>query len=202
MIASRTLATLTPACLHLNSRNTIPQRSGSFWQVEQGLVRTVTWDQAGHVITLGLWGPADVVGPPLSKQTPFQFECLGSVVVRAVSVDSQDLERLMRSQLQYMAEFMRINSYKRAPQKLFHFLNWLGQRFGQPVAGGQLLELGLTHHLMAEIMGLNRITTAYALNKLAKQGKIQLLPNQCLVLSPHLLQPVAALHPCGENNIL
>ncbi|WP_299486696.1 Crp/Fnr family transcriptional regulator [Acaryochloris sp. IP29b_bin.137] len=205
MIASPSVEIDSLQRLHFKPRQSIPQYSDCLWHIEKGLVRTFTWDEEGDLAILGLWGPGDCVGQPLANMTPFQIESLCEVDVQAVPVSSSELGRMMRSQIRHMEKLFSINSYKRAPQRLLYFLDWLGSRFGQQIEQGRLLDVGLTHQLIAEMMGLNRITTTRLLNELARENKIKLFPKQRILLtcnmtdSSNRLNPLL-LGPCETNS--
>jgi hypothetical protein len=49
---------------------TLPLERDSLWRIEQGAVRTVTWDKEGTMRTLSYWGTADneMQLPDLSEQ--------------------------------------------------------------------------------------------------------------------------------------
>lgn len=177
---------LSPAqdCLQLKPKQVIPDESaGYLWHIEQGVVRTVTWDDEGDLVTLGLWGVGDCIGQRFTSMAPFQMESVSDVQVRAVPVASQDLGLVLRSHIRFMEDLFIINSYKPAPQRLLHFLNWLSHRFGQPVEQGQLLDIGLTHQLIAELTGINRITATRLLKELEREGQLIQLPKQRIILS-------------------
>ncbi|MGL4377557.1 MAG: hypothetical protein ACRCT1_14050, partial [Microcoleaceae cyanobacterium] len=38
-------------------RALLPNKKDGLWQIESGVVRTLTWLEDGTIITLGLWGP-------------------------------------------------------------------------------------------------------------------------------------------------
>lgn len=180
MVLSRSVS--THERLHLKSRQNIPHESDHLWHIEKGLVRTFTWDEEGDVVTLGLWGTGDYISQHLSDIRPLQIECLCPVDILAVPASGQDLGMVMRSHIRYMEELFSISSYKRASQRLLRFLDWLGNRFGQQVERGRLIDLGLTHQLLAEITGINRITATRLLNEFEREGKVRQLPKQKIVL--------------------
>lgn len=57
----------------------LPLRRDCLWLLQTGVVRTVTMLEDGTQVTLGLWGPGDVVGRVLSKADPYEIECLTPV---------------------------------------------------------------------------------------------------------------------------
>ncbi|KAI9134461.1 Crp/Fnr family transcriptional regulator [Acaryochloris sp. CCMEE 5410] len=168
--------------LCLRPGQVVPQQSDHLWHIESGLVRTLTWNEEGDLVTLGLWGAGDSVGRLLSEVAPFQMECLSAVEVKPLPLAGQDLGVVMRSHLRYMEELFSIISYKRAPQRLLRFLDWLGDRFGRQVDQGRILDLGLTHQLLAEITGITRVTATRLLNEFEREGKLLRLPKQQMLL--------------------
>ena len=52
---------------HFKRHETFPSDKYNLWQIEAGVVRTLTWLEDGSIVTLGLWGEGDLVGQPLSK---------------------------------------------------------------------------------------------------------------------------------------
>ncbi len=53
-----------------SQRSQLPLKPDSVWKIEMGIVRTMTWLEDGTMMTLGLWGPGDMVGKPLSRVGP------------------------------------------------------------------------------------------------------------------------------------
>lgn len=51
-------------------RSHLPNRNNALWQIEKGVVRTVTWLEDGTIIALGLWGSGDAIGKPISRCDP------------------------------------------------------------------------------------------------------------------------------------
>lgn len=60
-------------------REQLPLHPNQLWIIERGAVRTLTWNEGGELVTLGLWGPSEVVGQPLSALKAYQIECLTAV---------------------------------------------------------------------------------------------------------------------------
>ena len=55
-----------PLRLTLHPNDVLPEAMS--WRVVEGYVRSLTWDWEGESITLGLWGPGDVIS---SEDPPF-----------------------------------------------------------------------------------------------------------------------------------
>jgi len=64
---------------YFKQRSFIPLPQDILWKIEKGVVRNLTWHEDGTLVTLGVWGPGDVVGRALSKIEPYEIECLTKV---------------------------------------------------------------------------------------------------------------------------
>ncbi len=153
----------------------IPLRQDCLWKIETGVVRTLTWREDGTVITLGLWGPGDIVGKILSHTDPYQIECMTEVQASVLPREKwgQAIDAFIL-QIQRCGELMEIlHNSRQADYSILQLFNWLAKRFGQDVEQGQLINLRLTHQEIGEIIGLNRVTVTRLLNNFEKQGVIQ-----------------------------
>lgn len=54
-------------------------------------------------------------------------------------------------------------------ERLTKLLIWLAQKFGSKVSQGILIELRLTHHELADMIGSTRVTVTRLLNQLDKE---------------------------------
>ena len=144
------------------------------WQIEQGVVRVLTWNENGHVTTLGIWGQGDMVGQPLTRQNPCQLECLTSVKVISTPVRSQSRhwQTVLLRHLWHQQDLLRIIHQPSVLESLTQLLHWLAQRFGKPVPQGQLLEPLLTHQQLAETLGTSRVTVTRLLQRLENEGQL------------------------------
>ena len=144
------------------------------WQIESGIVRTLTWFENGTASTLGLWGPGDIVGSALSTANPYQIECLTPVEVRVLPKNRwYQVTEAMILHMQRLEEFLEILHCKPVDAALLRLLTWLAKRFGRNTAQGQLIELRLTHQEMAELLGSTRVTITRLLSDFERRGIIQ-----------------------------
>jgi CRP-like cAMP-binding protein len=168
----------------------LPLQSDSLWRIERGVVRTLAWTEAGSILTLGYWGPGDVVGQPLSRITPYEIECLTSVeaslvpphlwylVLDAIIMHTQQTE-----------ELMSILHQDRIPHRLLQLLDLLAQKFGHQVDQGQLIDIRLTHQQIADFASTTRITVTRMLKQLEQEGCIRRFRHQ-IILCHQNLQPL------------
>ncbi|MEL6381162.1 MAG: Crp/Fnr family transcriptional regulator [Cyanobacteria bacterium J06626_18] len=155
-------------------KDCLPLMAHRVWRIEQGIVRTLTWDEAGHVTTFGLWGRGDLVGQPLTQQMPYQIECLTPVVATDISLGhhSHYWQSALLNHLWHSEELFRIAHQPTVMRRLTQLLHWLAQRFGKPVPQGQLLSPILTHQQLAEILGTTRVTVTRLLTRLEAEGQL------------------------------
>ncbi len=164
--------------VHLTSRTfkrheCLPQWSDALWKIEQGVVRTLTWTEEGHIIGLGYWGPGDLIGQPLSKLDPYQVECITPVTARLIppSIWSSELNGIL-SYTQQAQELHSIVQCQKTDQRLLKFLAWLANKFGRIIETGTLIDLRLTHIEISEVIGTTRVSVTRVIQKLEDQGKI------------------------------
>ena len=164
-------------------RSLLPLGRDYLWQIETGVVRTLTWLEDGTTVTLGLWGPGDVVSRVLSNADPYQIECLTPVEASTLPLDRWHLvnEALILHIQQYQ-EFLEILHCRSVDASLLQLLSWLAKKFGQEVKQGQLIDLHLTHQEISEIIGTTRVTVTRLLNEFEKQGIIERLSRKRMIL--------------------
>jgi len=154
--------------------NMLPLQADSVWRIERGIVRTLTWNEAGTLSVLGYWGLGDVVGQPLSRLSSYQIECVTSVEVSLVPAHlwHQVLDAIVLH-TQQTEELLYILHQQRIPLRLQQLLGWLAQKFGREVDQGQLIDLRLTHEELAEVLSTTRITVTRLLNQFEREGRIK-----------------------------
>lgn len=163
-------------------RDVLPLRPDRLWQIETGVVRTLTWDKEGTLVILGFWGVGDIVGQPLAHVSPYQVECLTPVQASIFSpTNGYPLDSLLW-QVRQTEELLRIIHTKRIETRLQQFLSWLAYRFGHETAQGQVIDLRLTHQETAEVLGTTRVTVTRLLNQFEKEGTIGWSHQHCVLL--------------------
>ncbi len=162
----------------------LPVQADSLWWLEWGAVRTSTWDAAGTAVTLGYWGPGDVVGTALTRLHPYQIECVTSVEVISIPLERrcEVLDAIFAS-VRQTEELLAIVRYERICPRLQHLLAWLAHKFGRPVAQGDLIDLRLTHQAIAETIGTTRVTVTRLLKELETAGEIHRQQRHYIILS-------------------
>jgi CRP-like cAMP-binding protein len=154
-------------------RELIPVKVNQLWRLEQGMVRTLTWNMDGTIATLGIWGAGDIVGASLSAGTPYQIECLSDVQACPIPNTEGCCFRAMYSYLCQMETLLAIAHVKRVSHRLMQLLSWLGQRFGDRTELGLSIDLPMTHQDLADAIGTSRVTVTRMLNSLQREGLLQ-----------------------------
>lgn len=164
---------LTPALNQrvFSRRELIPPRQDLLWKIERGAVRTFTWSEQGTLITLGYWGANDVVGYPLSRLNPYQIECLTSVEMSILPTGLwEQAFDAMLLHIQQAEELLSIVHRKPVSLRLWQFLIWLAEKFGRDVEQGRLIDLGITHQEIAEVINTTRVSVTRLLQQFEEEG--------------------------------
>ncbi len=154
-------------------RELLPLTSECLWKIEQGIVRTFTWNEEGKTTTLGFWGKGDIVGRALSKLEFYQIECLTPVRISQMPPDFPALHEALLIQLWTSEQMLSIINQHRIVNRLWCLLEWLACRFGEAVPGGISLNLYLTHQDIAETINTTRVRITELLSQLEREGKIK-----------------------------
>ncbi|BAY63090.1 Crp/Fnr family transcriptional regulator [Calothrix brevissima NIES-22] len=164
----------------------IPPRNEVLWRIEQGAVRTLTWSEDGTYITLGYWGPGDIIGYPLSRVKPYQIESLTKVEVSVVPPHlwSEDIGALL-AHIQQAEELLSIVHRKPMSVRLWYFLLWLSEKFGIEVEQGKLLDLNITHQEIAEVLNTTRVTITRLLQQFEEEGKLLRQKRRMIICLPN-----------------
>ena len=167
----------------------IPPKENVLWRIERGAVRTVTWSEQGTLITLGYWGTGDIVGQPLSRVIPYQIECLTSVEMSILQTEQwyQALDAML-VHIQQAEELLSIVHRKPVSLRLWQFLVWLSQKFGCDIEQGRLIDLGLTHQEMAEVINTTRVSVTRMLQQFEDEGMLLRHQRRLIISLPNQRQ--------------
>ncbi|MEY3297366.1 MAG: hypothetical protein RLZZ597_626 [Cyanobacteriota bacterium] len=154
-------------------RNYLQARPDRLWCIQSGVVRTVTYQEDGTAIALGLWSTGDLVGPFLSKVQPYLIEALTPVDAASIALsDWHPPADVLTSYLKHTESLMVVRTHRRAEMALLGLLQWLADRFGLQIDCGCLIDLKITHQDLADFSGLSRVTVTRLLRQFEDQGLI------------------------------
>jgi predicted transcriptional regulator len=131
---------------------------GLTWRIHDGYIRTTTWDAEGESLTLGIWGPGDLVTNAHSGLDPVEVQCLTTVVVEQHNPSDAETLAFLLLQIRNTEEIFEINRIRSAERRLLRLLRWIGLR---------------THRALAEVCGLTRVTVTKNLNRYKTLGLLQ-----------------------------
>jgi CRP-like cAMP-binding protein len=157
-----------------NSKELLPIKPDRIWKIETGVVRSMTWNQEGKVMTLGFWGEGDLVGGPLSQMNPYNLECLTPVQVLEISPNSH-LQQALLVHAWKSEKFLSIIHQLSVTDRFLSLLEWLSAEFGHPLDNNQgtLINLRMTHQDFADTIGSSRVTITRLLSHFEQAGIIE-----------------------------
>lgn len=154
-------------------RSYLPARRDRLWLLKSGVVRTITYQEDGTAIALGLWSTGDIVGQSLSDADPYLIEALTEVEAVSIALnDWQPPVDVITSYLKHTEALMVVRTHRRAEAALLGLLQWLANRFGLQIDRGCLIDLKITHQDLADFSGLSRVTVTRLLRQFEEQGLI------------------------------
>ena len=185
--------TQQPLRLTLQPGDVLPENLN--WKIQDGYIRTSTWDNDGESIIFGIWGPGDWVTAAYSGIKPVEIQCISTVVVEQFQPTTTDIQQLLRQQIQNLEEIFQLNRIRSADQRLLTLLVWIGRRFGQVNSKGyrfSLRDMNLTHKALADLCGLTRVTVTKMLNRFKVDGVLQQASQDDLFIPNSAVDPVFA----------
>jgi CRP-like cAMP-binding protein len=159
--------------LSLHPGSTVPCNLS--WRIEHGYLQVASWSDQGDSFTLGIWGPGDLVIPPLMAFSPLQVVALSRTRILEASPGGQEREAFLVLQSQQISTLLKLSHTRPAEVRLFHLLTWMGERFGRISRCGVSLcfaDMNLTHRNLAEISGLTRVTVTKAISHFRQVGAL------------------------------
>ncbi len=172
-----------PLRLTLHPQDVLPE--GMSWRLHEGYVRSTTWDPEGETITLGLWGPGDLISSEDPVLLPLELQCLTTVVVEHLELSPEEQRWHLQRERQMLAELHAIQRIRSGDRRLLALLHWIGRCFGQVNSHGcrlSLSELNLTHRALADLCGLTRVTVTKSLSRFRQQGQLVAVGDNDLLL--------------------
>jgi len=158
------------ASLELKRRDLIPVQTGSAWQIESGLARTIVWDNVGNAIALGFWRPGDVITRDFIHVRPYRVECLTTTQLQELPSHWRYSPDELLAYLRQTEELLKITRSKGMEVRLLNFLHWFAQQYGCYTAPKYRGISQLTHQDIADAIGSTRVTITRLINKLQREG--------------------------------
>jgi CRP-like cAMP-binding protein len=181
--------------VHLAAGSQVPLLRHSIWLVVRGMVKLGSLTIHGDDLILGLAGPNEPFGEPLTDVEAFEARTLCDTDLLCLSLDevrSQPplaqamLEAVLRRYRQSQS-LLALMGLRRVEERVRGFLELLALDYGHFCDNGLRLDLRLTHQEMASALGTTRVTVTRVIGQLRQEGWLRFDSQKRLVIS-HLPQ--------------
>lgn len=177
--------------VHLSAGSVVPLLKNSLWLVVRGMVKLGAVSVHGDELLLGLAGPNEPFGEPLSTVEAYEAvtltDCDLLCVTMAEVSESSDLAKalldavvLRYRQSEYLLSLLGL---RRVEERVRGFLELLAQDYGQPCDEGLRLNLRLTHQEMASALSTTRVTVTRVIGLLRDEGWLKIDAQRHLVIT-------------------
>ncbi len=159
-----------PQTITFQRRERLQLPQHGFWQITQGFILTCILAEDGTLIPVGIWSQGDLLGFPLVPQDALEVESITQVTVVPISTLTPDL--WVHQSLNQVKQTQVLLTLRHGPvmQRIERLFMWLGSRFGERTETGMLINLRLTHQMIADFVGSTRVTTTRLLKQLQQEG--------------------------------
>lgn len=177
--------------VHLSSGSTVPLLRKSVWLVVRGMVKLSAISVQGDELLLGLAGPDEPFGDPLSNAQAYEARTLMDTDLLCLSCEElASSPHLAMAVLQGMAARYRqseamlaLLGLRRIEERVRGFLELLANDYGQPCEQGLRLNIKLTHQELASALSTTRVTVTRVLGILRDEGWLQIDADRRLVIA-------------------
>lgn len=177
--------------VHLPAGSPVPLLRNHIWMVVRGVVKLSSITIHGDDLLLGLAGPNEPFGEPLSNVELIDATTLSDVDLLCLSMDEVEakpglamaLLRTLGSRLRQAEAILALLGLRRVEDRVRGFLELLATDYGQPCDSGLALNLRLTHQDLASALSTTRVTVTRVLGGLREEGWLQLDGQRNLVVS-------------------
>jgi CRP-like cAMP-binding protein len=177
--------------VQLTCGSQVPLLRHSIWLVVRGMVKLGALTIHGDELLLGLAGPNEPFGEPLTDVEAFEARTLCDTDLLCLSMDEVRsnptlslalLEAVSRRYRQSQA-LLALMGLRRVEERVRGFLELLALDYGQNCDEGLRLDLRLTHQEVASALGTTRVTVTRVIGLLRQEGWLQLDGQRRLVIS-------------------
>ncbi|MFN7900447.1 MAG: Crp/Fnr family transcriptional regulator [Synechococcaceae cyanobacterium] len=179
------------ALVHLCAGSSVPLLKHNFWLVVRGMVRLGAITIHGDETLLGLAGPNEPFGDPLSAVLAYQATTLAdtdllclpaSELRRQPRLAAAMLEAVMQRYRQSQS-LLALMALRRVEERVRGFLELLVSDYGHPCEQGLRLHVRLTHQDIASAVGTTRVTVTRVIGQLRQEGWLCFDSERRLVVS-------------------
>jgi CRP-like cAMP-binding protein len=177
--------------LHIAAGNAVPLLKNTLWLVVRGMVKLEAVTVHGDPLLLGLAGPNEPFGEPLtnvgaygaSTLTDTDLLCLTCAEIEQAPHLAMALLQSVISRHRQAETLLSLLGLRRVEERVRGFLELLAQDYGQACEDGLRLNLRLTHQELASALATTRVTVTRVIGGLRDEGWLQLDGERRLVVS-------------------
>ncbi len=177
--------------VHLPAGSPIPLLRRNLWVVVRGMVKLGAISYQGDALLLGLAGPNEPFGDPLTNQPAYEATTLVASDLLCLSCDdihasphlAIGILQGMASRYRQSEAMLALLGLRRIEDRVKGFLELLAEEYGQPCDRGLRLPLRLTHQDLASALSTTRVTITRLLGQLRAEGWLDLDLERHLVIS-------------------
>lgn len=177
--------------VHLAAGSRVPLLRQHIWLVTRGMVKLSCITEQGDDLVLGLAGPNEPFGEPLTNIDLYEASTLCDSDLLCLPIDEIEatphlavtLVKSMASRMRQSEALIALLGLRRIEERVRGFLELLAQDYGQPCDQGLRLNLRLTHQDIASALSTTRVTVTRILGSLREEGWLQIDTERRLVIS-------------------
>jgi CRP-like cAMP-binding protein len=177
--------------VHLSAGSSVPLLKKSVWLVVRGMVKLSAISMQGDELLLGLAGPNEPFGDPLSNVQAYEARSMVDSDLLCISCEEMaESPHLAIAVLQGLAaryrqceSMLALLGLRRIEERVRGFLELLANDYGVPCDQGLRLNVKLTHQDLASALSTTRVTVTRVLGTLREEGWLQIDGQRRLVIS-------------------
>ena len=182
--------------IHLAAGSQVPLLRNNVWLVVRGMVKLGAITIHGDELLLGLAGPNEPFGDPLSGVEAFEARtlcdsdllCLTLPEIHADPALSAAMLQALAQRYRQSQALLALMALRRVEERVRGFLELVASEYGQPCDQGLRLNLRLTHQEVASALATTRVTVTRVIGALREEGWLRIDSQRRLVVS-HLPRP-------------
>ncbi len=177
--------------VHLPAGSRVPLLKKTVWLVVRGMVKLSAISVQGDELLLGLAGPNEPFGDPLSNVEVYEATTLCESDLLCLTCDEiaasphlgMALLQGMGVRYRQSEAMLGLLGLRRIEDRVRGFLELLANDYGQPCDQGLRLNIKLTHQELASALSTTRVTVTRVLGSLKDEGWLQLDGQRRLVIA-------------------
>lgn len=186
--------------VHLSTGSSVPLLKNTIWLVVRGMVKLGAISIHGDELLLGLAGPNEPFGDPLSNVEAYEaitlcdtdLLCLSCAEIEQSPHLAMAMMQAVSSRYRQAEVLLALLGLRRVEERVRGFLELLAQEYGQPCDSGLRLNLRLTHQELASALSTTRVTVTRVIGLLRDEGWLSIDAQRHLVIT-HLPRATTAL---------